>query len=283
MFGAAIVLGFVLIGLLAPIISPGNPDAVIAPENLAPSLKYLFGTTGQGNDVFAQIVWGARNSLAVGFMTGAIVTVVAVALGVAAAFFGGWVDNLITLLTNVFLVIPGLPLLVVVAAFLPQSELSVVLVLALTGWPGPARILRSQALSMVRRDYVAAATVIGERNWRILTFEVVPNLSSLIATVLFGSVGYGIGALAALQFLGLGNVASVSWGTVLYWAQNNSALLQGTWWQFVPAGLCLAVTCAAISMLNFAIDEITNPRLRTVMVGGKHGWWARRRRAIKVV
>ena len=125
-------------------------------------------------------------------------------------------------------------------------------------------MIRSQALSVVRRDYVAAATVIGERPFRIIATEVLPNLSSLIATVLFGAVGYGIGSLAALQFLGLGNLTAVSWGTILYWAQSNSSLLQGTWWQFVPAGACLALACAAVSMLNFAIDEVTNPRLRTV-------------------
>jgi peptide/nickel transport system permease protein len=261
--GASVILGFVLLGLLAPVIAPGNPSAVVGPENLAPSLKYLFGTTGQGNDVFAQVVWGARNSLVVGFLTGSIITVIGVTVGLTAAFFGRWVDYLLTLLTNVFLVIPGLPLLVVMAAFLPRSTLSIVFVLAIAGWPGSARVLRSQALSIVRRDYIAAATVIGERPVRIIVSQVLPNLSSLIASVLFSSIGYGIGALAALQFLGLGNISLVSWGTILYWAQNNASLLLGAWWQFVPAGLCLAVACAAISMLNFAIDEVTNPRLRT--------------------
>lgn len=262
--GAVVVVGLLVVGLLAPVISPGDPSAVVGAENLPPSVQHLFGTTGQGNDVFAQVVWGTRNSLLVGFLTGALITVVGSAFGLTAAFFGGWVDYVLTLVTNVFLVIPGLPLLVVMAAFLPRSTFSIVFVLAIAGWPGSARVLRSQALSVVRRDYIAAATVVGERPARIIVTEVLPNLSSLIASVLFSSVGYGIGALAALQFLGLGNVAMVSWGTILYWAQNNSALLQGTWWQFVPAGLCLAVTCAAISMLNFAIDEVTNPRLRTL-------------------
>jgi peptide/nickel transport system permease protein len=110
---------------------------------------------------------------------------------------------------------------------------------------------------------VAAATVIGERAPRIIFMEVLPSLSSLIASVLFGAIGYGIGSLAALQFLGLGDLTTVSWGTILYWAQNNSSLLQGTWWQFIPAGVLLTLACTAASMLNFAIDEVTNPRLRT--------------------
>jgi peptide/nickel transport system permease protein len=264
MFGATVVLCFVIVGLLAPLIAPGNPQAVVGPANLPPSLHYLLGTSGQGNDVFAQVVWGTRNSLAVGFLTGAAIAIIGVIIGLSAAFFGGWADNALTLLMNVFLVIPGLPLIVVMAAFLPRTTLSVSFVLAIAGWAGGARVIRSQALSVVKRDYVAAATVIGERAPRIIFFEVLPSLSSLIASVLFGAIGYGIGALAALQFLGLGDLTTVSWGTILYWAQNNSALLQGTWWQFVPAGACLALTCAAISMLNFAIDEVTNPRLRTI-------------------
>ena len=185
-----------------------------------------------------------------------------------ALLAGLMADNVLTLLMNVFLVIPGLPLLVVMAAFLPRTTLSVSFVLAIAGWAGSARVIRSQALSVVKRDYVAAATVIGERPLRIIGMEVLPSLSSLIASALFGAIGYGIGSLAALQFLGLGDLTTVSWGTILYWAQNNSSLLQGTWWQFVPAGACLALTCAAISMLNFAIDEVTNPRLRTIRERG---------------
>jgi peptide/nickel transport system permease protein len=278
-FGAVVVLALIIAGLLAPVIAPGNPQAVVGPENLPPSMTHLLGTTGQGNDVFTQLVWGTRDSLAVGFVTGAAIAVVGVVLGLSAAFFGGWVDNVLTLIMNIFLVIPGLPLLVVMAAFLPRSTWSVIFVLAIAGWAGSGRVIRSQALSVVRRDYVAAATVVGERPARIIFMEVLPNLSSLIASVLFGAIGYGIGALAALQFLGLGNLETVSWGTILYWAQNDSSLLQGTWWQFVPAGLCLALACAAISMLNFAIDEVTNPRLRTVREAGPRLVRRLRRRA----
>ena len=133
-FGASVVAFLILVGLFAPLIAPGNPNAVVAPQNLPPSLHHLFGTTGQGNDVFAQVVWGTRNSLTVGFLTGAIIAVVGVTLGLSAAYFGGWVDNVLTVVTNIFLVIPGLPLLVVVAAFLPRSTWSVIFVLAVAGW-----------------------------------------------------------------------------------------------------------------------------------------------------
>lgn len=266
-FGAGLLLFLVAVGALAPVIAPGDPLATVAPENLPPSLNHLLGTSGQGSDIFSQLVWGTRNSLTVGFLVGAIVAALATAVGLSAAFFGGWADHVLTLITNMFLVIPGIPLLVVLAAFLPRTTGSVVFVLSVAGWAGAARLIRSQALSVARRDYVAASTVIGESRTRVIAVEILPNLSSLIASVLFSGIGYGIGAQAALQFLGLGDLSIVSWGTILYWATNNASLLLGAWWQFVPAGACLALACAAASMLNFAIDEVTNPRLSTVREG----------------
>ena len=260
--GVAVLLLLAAAGIFAPVIAPGNPLAVVGGQNEAPSLKHLLGTTGQGGDVFAQVIWGARDSLTVGLLTGIGVTVIGVSMGLFAAYAGGLADNLLTLLTNIFLVIPGLPLLVVMAAFLPRSTLSIIFVLAIAGWAGTARVIRSQALSVVKRDYVAASKVIGERGIRIIFVEVLPNLSSLIASGLFGAIAYGIAAQAALEFLGLGNLSSVSWGTVLYWASNNEGLLQGAWWQFIPAGVCIAAASGALSLLNFAVDEVTNPRLR---------------------
>jgi peptide/nickel transport system permease protein len=262
LFGAGVFLLLLAIGVFAPLIAPGDPQAVVGSPNAAPSIKHILGTTGQGGDVFAQLVWGARDSLTVGLLTGVAVTVIGVCIGLFAAYAGGIADNLLTLLTNIFLVIPGLPLLVVMAAFLPHSTLSIIFVLAIAGWAGTARVIRSQALSVVKRDYVAAAKVIGERSAHIVFAEVLPNLTSLIASGLFGAIAYGIAAQAALEFLGLGDLNTVSWGTILYWASNNAGLLQGAWWEFVPAGACIAVASGALALLNFAVDEVTNPRLR---------------------
>lgn len=260
--GAATLAVLIATGVLAPVIAHGNPLAVTGPQNAPPSGQHLLGTTGQGGDVFAQIVWGARESLTVGLLTGLAVTVIGVSIGLLAAYAGGVVDNVLTLLTNIFLVIPGLPLLVVMAAFLPRSTLSVIFVLAIAGWAGMARVIRSQALSVVKRDYIAASKVIGERGIRIIFVEVLPSLASLIASGLFGAIAYGIAAQAALEFLGLGDLGSVSWGTILYWASNNEGLLQGAWWEFIPAGACIALASGALALLNFAVDEVTNPRLR---------------------
>lgn len=260
--GAAIVLGFIMVAVFAPVIAPGDPNDFVSRPHRPPSAEHWFGTEGQGKDVFAQTVWGARNSLAVGFATGILTTIIGVAIGMVAGYFGGRVDDVLSLLTNVVLIIPGLPLLVVLASFLKPGLLTIVLVLSVVGWAWPARVMRSQTLSYREKDFVSASIVSGENHFRIIFRELLPNLTSLIVGGLIGSVTYAIGAETALSFLGLTNVGEVSWGTNLYWAQNNAGLLVGAWWTIVPAGLCVALVAFALSLINYAMDEITNPRLR---------------------
>jgi peptide/nickel transport system permease protein len=184
-------------------------------------------------------------------------------VGGAAGYFGGRVDNLLTLLINVFLVMPGLPLMVVLAAWLPPGPVTMTAVLVLTGWAWNARVLRSQVLTLRQRDFVSASVVAGEPAWRIIVVEILPNMSSLIASMLLGATLYAIGAQVGLEFLGLGDLNTVTWGTNLYWATNDSALLTGSWWTFVPTGLAIALTGLSLSLINFGIDEVTNPRLKT--------------------
>lgn len=260
--GGAITLFFVLVAVFAPLIAPGDPTDFVSRPHQEPSAEYWFGTEGQGKDVFAQTVWGARNSLTVGFATGILTTLVGVIVGMIAGYFGGRVDDVLSLLTNVVLIIPGLPLLVVLASFLKPGLGTIVLVLSVVGWAWPARIIRSQTLSYREKDFVSASIVSGENHFRIIFRELLPNLTSLIVGGLIGSVTYAIGAETALSFLGLTNVGEVSWGTNLYWAQNNAGLLVGAWWTIVPSGLCVALVAFALSLINYAMDEITNPRLR---------------------
>jgi len=260
--GAAITLFFILLAVFAPVIAPGDPTDFVSRPHQAPSAEYWFGTEGQGKDVFAQTVWGARNSLTVGFATGILTTLVGVIVGMIAGYFGGRVDDVLSLFTNVVLIIPGLPLLVVLASFLKPGLGTIVLVLSVVGWAWPARIIRSQTLSYREKDFVSASIVSGENHFRIIFRELLPNLTSLIVGGLIGSVTYAIGAETALSFLGLTNVGEVSWGTNLYWAQNNAGLLVGAWWTIIPSGLCVALVAFALSLINYAMDEITNPRLR---------------------
>lgn len=262
LIGAVLLVFFLLVALLAPLIAPNDPSDFVAAPNQAPSREYIFGTTGQGQDVFAQTVWGARISLGVGFTVGFFITIFGAIIGLTAAYFGGRVDDILSLITNVVLVIPGLPLLVTLAAFLPPGPLTILFVLSITSWAWNARVFRSQALSLREKDFVSASIVSGESSAHIIFREILPNMTSIVAAAFLGSTLYGIGAEAGLEFLGLGNVSLVSWGTILYWAGNNAGLLTGAWWTFVPAGLCIALVAFGLAMMNYAMDEITNPRLR---------------------
>lgn len=259
--GLAIVLVFVLLALLSPFVVR-DPSAFLAVPLAPPSAEYWLGTTGQGQDVFAQTLYGARTSLWVGFVVGVAVIVIGTAVGLAAGYFGGYVDDLLTTLINVFLIMPGLPLAVVLAAYLPAGPLTLAFVLIVTGWSWHARVVRAQTLSLRHKDFVNAAIVGGESHIRIMLFEILPNMTSLIASGFIGATVYAIGAQVGLEFLGLGDVSVVTWGTNLYWAANNQALLTESWWTIVPTGLAIALVGFALVMINFAIDEVTNPRLK---------------------
>ncbi|WP_030980331.1 ABC transporter permease [Streptomyces sp. NRRL S-1824] len=262
MTGLMLLALFALLALLAPVLVPGEPSLINSTGSQFPSAAHWLGTTAKGQDVLALTLWGARSSLFVGFTVGLVATAVAIVVGLAAAYFGRVVDDALTLVTNIFLLLPGLPLLIILAAFLPPGTSTVILVLVVTGWAGSARVLRAQAKSIRGKDFVAAAVVTGERPLRIMFREILPNMASVVMTTLLGCVIFGIGAQAGLEFLGLGDSSVVSWGTNLYWASNDGALMTGTWWAFIPSGLCIALVAFALALVNYAVDEITNPRLR---------------------
>lgn len=262
-FGAFILISFAIIGIFAPQIAPYDPKEFVARPHQAPSSEFWFGTDGSGKDVFSQTVWGTRLSFGTGLLVGISVTIIGVVVGVAAGYLGGKVDDILSLVINVFLIIPSLPLLVVLAAFLPAGFITIVGVLTFTGWAWGARVIRAQTLSLRQKDYVGAALVTGESTWRIMFREILPNMLSISVAGLFGAVTFAIGAQAGLEFLGLGNPSNISWGNSLYWASNNAGLLTGAWWTFVPAGLSIALLAASMSLINYAIDEVTNPRLRS--------------------
>ncbi len=262
--GLIILVIFALVAVLAPVIAPGDPTDFVDRPHQPPSAEHWLGTTGQGQDVFTQTVWGARSTLSVGLIVGILTTAVGIIVGLSAGYLGGGADDLLSLLTNIFLIVPSLPLLVVLAAFLGSGNaLYFVFVLTITGWAWPARVFRSQSLSLREKDFVAAARVGGESGARIILAEILPNMLSIVVASFLGSTIFAIGALTALEFLGLGNPSTISWGTNLYWAGNNAGLLTGAWWTFVPAGACIALVAFAFALVNYAIDEITNPRLRS--------------------
>jgi peptide/nickel transport system permease protein len=192
-----------------------------------------------------------------------VATALATTLGILAAYAGGLVDEIVNFLTNVFLVIPTIPLLVVVSAYLrSRGGVTMIMILAFTLWAFEARILRGQALSLRNRDFVQAAKVAGEPTWRIVFGELMPNMISRIAAAFVLVFYVAILTAAGLEFLGLGDMQHTSWGVTLYWAQVNSTVLQGEWWSFVFPGVALALTVAALVFILAGLDEVSNPRLR---------------------
>jgi peptide/nickel transport system permease protein len=263
--GLVIVAFFVLLAAVGPLLV-GDPIKG-SPVGLAgPSGAHWLGTTQSGQDVLAQLLDGARVSLGVGFLSATIATALSIVVGLVGGYAGGVVDEILSLLTNIFLVLPALPLVIVLAGYLPSRGVApVAVVIAVTGWAWGARVLRAQTLTLRGRDYVLAARVSGERAWRIVVFEILPVEFPIIATSFLATVIGAVLAEAGLSFLGLANLSTVSWGTMLYFAESNQALLVGAWWWFIPPGLCIALLGAGLGLLNFGIDEISNPRLRTVL------------------
>lgn len=260
--------GLTIIGIIVTfaIVSPffvQNPLAVNDGGLMAPSSEHWLGTTQTGQDVFSQLAYAARGSLFVGIVVGILALVLSCFFGVVGAYVGGLTDDLFSLISNVMLVIPGLPLVIIISSYIPHKSTGLVaIVLAITSWAGSSRVLRGYTLSVRGRDYVLAARVAGERPWRVLTVEILPNLIPLLASQAMSAVIGAILGEAGLSYLGLGASDSLTWGTMLYYAQNGMALKMGAWWWFVPPGLSIALLGAALALINFSIDEIINPKLK---------------------
>ncbi len=277
----AVLLGlFVLAGVIGPFVAPYDPSF----QNPSPDLSlhgpygaHLLGTTQSGQDVLSQLLVGIRLTLELAFFVGLVATALSVLVGVTSAFLGGVWDEVLSLLTNVFLVIPALPLLIVLLGYLQsKGQTATILVLSGLSWPWGARVVRAQTLAIRNRDFISAARETGERTWRIITWEIVPNEVSLIAASFVNTVLYAIGASVALAFIGVTNLNSWSLGTMLYWAQSQQALQLGAWWWFVPPGLAVALIGTGLVLLNTGIDELGNPRLRDAASASKiAGHWLR--------
>jgi peptide/nickel transport system permease protein len=274
--GLGMLAFFILWAIIGPFVRPYSPDATFAnaPVPLPPSGAHWLGTTQVQQDVFSQLLVGGGRMIGVALIGGVIATAASVVIGVTAGYLGGLADDLLSMLANVFLVMPALPLLIIMVGFLGQSTSGnlfvIALVIAVTGWAWGARVLRAQTLSLRNRDYVDSARIIGERRWRIIASEILPNLTPIVATSFLFTVLYAVGTYAALAFLGLVN-PNWSWGGMLFYAQLSNAELTGYWWWFIPPGLAIALLGTSLVLLNFGIDEFINPRLRTAGLTRKSG------------
>jgi peptide/nickel transport system permease protein len=263
LIGTGIVGLVAVMCLMASLLSPYDPDRRVARPHQPPSAEHILGTTRAGKDVAAQALHGGQVSLMVAMSAATLTTLIALSLGVSAGYFGGRIDEALMAVTNVMLVFPQLPLLIILAAFLGNvGPFVIALILGLTSWPWGARVMRAQTLSLRKKEFVTAAEIMGESRWRIIVVEIIPNLISLAAGMFVGTALYAIGAQAGLEFLGLGDPTIVSWGTMLYWAQSSQAFLVGAWWEFVVPGTIVALVGGGLALINISIDQISNPKLR---------------------
>lgn len=259
--GLAILAALALVAVIGPWVY-GAPNRISDDLLVAPSGAHWLGTTQTGQDVFQQLVVSTRGTLVIGFGAALIASTISIVIGFGGGFLGGLADDVLSLLSNVFLVIPGLPLVIVIAAYVQGGSLATITVIALTSWAASARVLRAQTLSLRTRDYVLAARVYGERRWRIVLVEILPNAVAIIVSQFIFAVIFAVLTQAGLAFIGLDDPSNLTWGTMLYFAQNAEALASGAWWWFVPPGLCIAVLGAALSLISFGLDEVLDPRLR---------------------
>src|SRR5260370_25022584 len=271
LIGLCLSVVFAMVAVIGAVVAPYNRNASVSTTlsgRQRTSAARLLGTTQVQQDVLSQLLVGGRSTILVSLVAGLVATVLAVLFGVTAGYFGGWADDLLSMLANIFLVLPALPLLIVIFGFLGKgaspNDLVIGGIISVTGWAFGARQLRAQTLSMRHRDFVDSARIIGEKSWRIMGFEILPNLIPVVATSFLFTVIYGVGTYTALSFLGVINPSHWSWGTMLYWAQSAQAAQQVhlEWWWFVPPGLAVGLFGTGLALLNFGIHEFANPRVR---------------------
>jgi len=261
--GAGIIAVFTAMAIFAPWLSPYGPQKTVASPYSPPSLQHWMGTDNLGRDVFTDVMYGARVSLLVGFTVALAVTLIGTVVGLLAGFYRGATDEALMRVTDVMLVLPALPLAITLAAYLGPSVDTIIEVLTITSWPLVARIVRSQTLSLRERPFTDAARIIGASNTRIMFRVMIPNLITLVAANAVLAVTGAVVGEAGLDFIGLGNPSIISWGTMLYWAQNLNAVLRGAWWWILAPGLCIALVGLGAVLMSVSIENTFNPRLRS--------------------
>jgi len=288
LFGAFLVFSALFVAFFAPFLSPYQPNETIRDANgrgltfAPPSVHPPLGTDDAGRDIWSQLVYGARISLAVGFLAGFIAMFIGSTLGILAGYFGSWIDNLLMRTTDILLVIPDLPLMLILVATLRRLELHIspivilVLVIGLLYWTTTARLIRSQVLSLKERQFVARSRAIGAGYFHIIRKHIVPQILPLVVanTVLIISVAILIES--GLAFLGLGDPTRPSWGTMLNFAFDRNAISNGAWWVYLPPGLAIVWVSLGCVLLGNVLEEMLNPRLTSHHLEGEALMVARR-------
>ncbi len=262
--GALLIIIILVLTVGAGLVTPHDPThRYIGQYHSLPSATHLLGTTQLGNDVFAQTLYGGRKSIIVGVFAGAITVVLGLFIGISSGYFGGVYDSIMTTIINILMVIPNIVLLLIITSLLGGvSPVVICLIIGLTSWPWNARVLRAQTMSIRNREFIYSAETLGESKLRIMFVEIMPNMLSMISSSFVGTLIYAIMAQATLEFIGFGDPLSVTWGIMLYNAQKSGALTAGMWWELIGPIGGIVIFGAGLTLINFAIDEISNPKLR---------------------
>jgi peptide/nickel transport system permease protein len=264
MTGLGFILAFVIVALAGPIVAPYDPlefgtqAEVLNP----PSRAHLLGTDDMGRDVAAALVAGSRVSLLVGLSATFISMALGSLVGIAAGYKGGWLDSVLMRLTDVFLVLPWMPLMLVLAALLGASVWNIVLVIGLTGWASTARLVRAQVLAIKERQFMERAKAVGASDFRIVMKHLLPNIFPLIFANTILVTAVSILSETTLSFLGMGDSTQPSWGMMLHFAFESGAATSGALWFILPPGLCVLGLVLGFTLMGYAFDEILNPKLR---------------------
>ena len=263
LIAGSILLAMLVLALAAPFLRPGDPNAFVGPLGVPPDAEWWFGTTTFGQDVFAQFVHGLGSTFIVGLFGGGIAAIIGITVGFVAGYRGGAVDEVLSMLTNIVLVIPTLALLIVVTAYMQaRGILLEAAFIGLTSWPWAARAIRAQTFSLKSREFVDLARISGVSSWRVVFREIAPNMSSYLFLTFILLFGSAILIAASLDFIGLGPTEGTSLGLMMYNAVAWSALQLGMWWWFIPPGVGITAIVASLYVMNVGLDEIFNPRLR---------------------
>jgi len=264
LIGAGILAAFIAMALLAPYLAPYSPSRIFLTEELQPpSWKHLFGTNESGQDLFSQVIYGSQASLIVGFAASLIAAGIGTVLGITAGYFSRIVRNLILRITDFFIVIPSLVLMIVLASVLGPTLSSVILAIGLVGWTGTARVVMAQTLSVKELPFIEASKSAGAGNSYVLRSHILPNVMPVVFAQTVLVIANAILYEAVLTFLGLGNPSQITWGQILEFAFNSGAITTA-WWYVLPPGLSIMLVVLGFSLTGYSLDEIFNPRVRKI-------------------
>lgn len=259
--GMAALGGMAILAISAPLIAPHDPLEQTRLAFEAPSASHWLGTNHVGQDLWAQLVYGARTSLLVGFVSAIISMIVAAGVGASAALIGGRYDRMVTRLVDGLIIVPMIILVILAAAYLEPGLWTLILLLSFFGWSWGARVIRAQTLSLKERPHIAAARGFGAGRFYLIRRHILPDLGPILAVEFVYSIRRGIFMEAGLAFLGISDPNNLSWGTMMHDALKYCYLDAWQWW-LIPPGIALSLTIVAATFIGQGIEPVLDPRLR---------------------